>query len=382
MRVLIAHPGAEMYGADRVMLESARGLREAGHDVVVALPETGALATALVDAGARVIVVPMFVLRKELLSPRNWLELFRSAARGLGATWRLIGRVRPDVGYVNTVILPQWPLLLRLRRVPAVAHVHEAESSASWWLRAVLYLPLLPARAVIANSRFTATVMRGTIPSLHARTSVILNPLSGPPAAEPPREKLQDIQVAFVGRLSPRKGPDLVIEAVSLLRDRGRDLRLHIVGDVFRGYEWFSDELDRRVEELDLSGVVERHGYEPDVWPRFAAADVLVVPSRVDESFGNTAVEAVLASRPVIVSDLRGLREAVDGYASARIVPIGDSAAIAREIDDLIEGWQNVVKDVGSAALTAAERHSPRQYRHAVAETLEHVVAAFSGKHR
>src|SRR5690606_3174203 len=99
------------------------------------------------------------------------------------------------------------------------------------------------------------------VPLLHRRTSVILNPVSGPPDLTPPRDRLQDVRITFVGRLSPRKGPDLVIEAVALLRDRGRRLRLHLVGDVSRGYEWFSDELDRRLEELGLSDIVERHGY-------------------------------------------------------------------------------------------------------------------------
>lgn len=375
VRVLIAHPGAEMYGADRVVLETARGLVEAGHDVVVALPEQGALSTALLADGARVVVIPMFVLRKELLAPRNWLTLARSAVRGAASTWRLIGRVRPDVGYVNTVILPQWAALLRLRHTVAIVHVHEAESAAPWWQRAVLYLPLLAASAIIANSRFTARIIRDTVRRLHRRTHVILNPVPGPDAVAPLRRHPDRVRIAFVGRLSPRKGPDAVVEALPLLRQRGHDPQLDIVGDVFRGYEWFSAELDDRIRELGLTDAVRRHGYDPDVWPHLAAADVLVVASRVDESFGNTAVEAVLAGRPVIVSDLSGLREAVADYPTARVVPVDDSAAIAGAIDRLVREWDAVAQHVGNAAAEAAEKHSPQAYRRAVSTAVSNIAS-------
>ncbi|MFS2242877.1 glycosyltransferase [Microbacterium sp. OR16] len=373
VRILIAHPGAEMYGADRVVLESTRALTDGGHDVTVALPEHGPLTAALSDAGARVAVVPMFVLRKQLLSPRKWPELIASTLRGAVATWRLIGRVRPDIGYVSTVILPQWTTLLRLRRTPALAHVHEAESASPWWMRAVLYTPLLAASSVIANSRFTAQVVRDTFPVLQKRTTVILNPVVGPSTLQPLRERPDRIRIAFIGRLSPRKGPDVVVEAIPLLRARGHRPRLEIVGDVFRGYEWFGAELDDRIRALHLTDAVRRRGYASDVLPHLIAADVIAVTSRVDESFGNVAVEAVLAGRPVIVSDLTGLREAVAEYPTARVVPVGDSTSVAEAIDGLIDEWDDMRSKVSAAARRATEKHSRQAYGDALRTTLAQI---------
>lgn len=373
MRVLIVHPGAEMYGADRVALESTRALIYGGHDVIVALPEQGALSSALSDAGAQVVVLPMFVLRKQLLAPRNWPELVASTLRGAITTWRLIGRIRPDVGYVSTVILPQWPALLRLRGTRAIVHVHEAESGSAWPIRAVLYAPLLAASSVIANSRFTAQVISDTFSLLRRRVQVIVNPVAGPTTQMPLRERPDRIRIAFVGRLSPRKGPDVIVGAMPLLRERGHRPQLDIIGDVFRGYEWFSAELDDRIRELRLMDDVHRHGYAPDVLPHLAAADVVAVTSRVDESFGNVAVEAVLAGRPVIVSDLTGLREAVSGYSTARVVPVGDSTALAESIHGLIDEWDEIRSEVAVAAAEATERHSVQRYGDALRTTVAHI---------
>lgn len=371
MLVLIVHPGAELYGADRVTLDSATGLAAAGHDVVAALPERGPLSTALESLGIRVVVRRMFVLRKQLLRPRNWLKLITAAAGGFTDSWRLISRYRPDAAYVSTVVLPQWPMLLRLRRVPTVTHVHEAEADSSWVMRAFLYAPQLWADAIVANSRFTADLMTRSLPRLRRKISVVLNPIPGPPSTSAPREHIDSIRIGYVGRLSPRKAPDVIVRAIAILRDRGQNARLEIVGDVFRGYEWYSAELRAQISAEGLTDVVTSHGYETNVWPHIATCDVMVVPSRTDESFGNTAVESILAERPVIVSDLRGLREAVAEYPTARVVPAGDPGAVADAVQELIGTWPEVVRNVQAAAAKAAARHSVDEYRLIVTAIME-----------
>lgn len=375
MLVLIVHPGAELYGADRVTLESATGLVSAGHDVIAALPESGPLVSALEERGVRVIVSPMFVLRKQLLHPRRWPRLIGSAVSGFIGSWRLVSRLRPDAAYVSTVILPQWPVLLRLRRVATVTHVHEAESASPWALRAFLYIPQLWAHVVVANSRFTADLMGRSLPLLGQKIRVILNPIPGPSDVSAPRSHMDGIRLGYVGRLSPRKAPDAVIAALALLRARGRDARLEIIGDVFRGYEWYAAELEQQIIASGLTESVTMHGYDVDVWPHLAACDVMVVPSRTDESFGNTAVEAVLAQRAIIASDISGLREAVSDYPTSRVVAPGDPSAIAGAVEDLERRWSDVVRDAPVAAATASARHSVTGYHHRVVTAVESAMA-------
>jgi glycosyltransferase involved in cell wall biosynthesis len=89
----------------------------------------------------------------------------------------------------------------------------------------------------------------------------------------------------------------------------------------------------------------------------------MVVSSRVDEPFGNTAVEAMLAARPVIVSDTSGLREAAAGYESARFVAPGEAAAIASAIESVAAGWSDLREAAERDAVVATERHSTESYR-------------------
>lgn len=359
--VLVAHPGAELFGSDRMVLESVKGLREADARVVVALPSQGPLVAELRATGAEVVIVPMLVLRKSLLKPRGWPRLVRDTLRGLGSTWRLITKVAPDVVYVSTITIPLWPVVARVRRVRAVTHVHEAESS-SRLINRMLYLPHLASRHTFVNSRFSLGTIRAALPKLAERSSVLYNGVASPAEPVPPRENIAGaVRLLYIGRLSPRKGPDLVVEAARLLQDAGREVHVTLLGAVFEGYEWFEEQL--RAQAAIAETAVEFAGFHDDVWPFLAEADVVVVPSRVDEPFGNTAVEGILALRPVIASDSSGLREAAGGYQTSQLVPPGDASALAAAIERTAQQWSQLVALAEQERARALNRHAPETYR-------------------
>jgi glycosyltransferase involved in cell wall biosynthesis len=225
----------------------------------------------------------------------------------------------------------------------------------------------------VANSRFTRDVLTRTLPALADRTDVVLNPVDGPADPVPARRRLDGpLRLLFVGRLSPRKGPDVAVAALAELVARGVDARLSLLGSVYPGYEWFEAELRAAVAAAGLTHRVDHLGFRPDVAPALAAADVVLVPSVLDESFGNTAVEAVLAARPVVVSDLGGLREAVAGYGSAQVVAPANPARWADAVERVAAGWPRYSAAAVDDAAAARARHGRADYR----EQLAGAVAA------
>jgi len=371
-RVLAAHPSPDLYGSDRQFAESVRGFGEAGWRVDVMLPETGPLAELLEQTTARVHVAATVVLRKSLLSPRGLAGLaWRAPASVLGAV-RMIRRLRPDVVYVNTITVPGWIAAARLCRVPAIVHVHEAEEDSSAAVRAGLSAPLLLASSVIANSRASREALLAGVGRiggrarrrLAARTDVLYNGVARPDGTQ----GVDPIpgRMAFVGRLSPRKGVDVALEALAQLRAEGRDVSLDVCGTVFAGYEWYEQQLRDRAAQPDLAGAVDFLGYVHPTGARIAAAQAVLVPSRV-EPFGNTAVEAMLAQRPLVVSRTSGLREAAAGYANARFVTPDDPAALADAVEEIIAAWPKVRETIAADREMAIRRHDPALYRRAIA---------------
>jgi glycosyltransferase involved in cell wall biosynthesis len=360
-RLLVAHPGAELYGADRVLLESATALA-AEFDVTVAVPGPGPLVPELERRGIRVALCPMPVLRNSALRPRGALRLLADAARGLLPALRLLRRHEAGV-YVNTLTLPSWPLLARLAGRRSLCHVHEAEQSAPALLRRGMALcPALSDR-VVANSRFTLEVLTEVAPRLRRRSTVVHNAVRGPAQVAPPRAEPEGpLRLLYVGRLSPRKGPQVAVAVLEELRARGVDARLTVVGAVFEGYEWFEAELRQTVADAGLDARVEFLGFRSDVWPHLADADVVLVPSVQEESFGNTAVEAVLAARPLVVGAHSGLREAAAGYAGTQAVDPGRPGDWADAVQRVLSGWDTFRQAAAADAAEARRRHDPARY--------------------
>lgn len=375
-RVLVVHPGAELYGADRVLLESATALATR-FDVTVALPGPGPLVGELEARGVRVALCRMPVLRNAALRPRGALQLLADAVSGLVPALRLLRRHGVDGVYVSTLTLPSWPLLARLAGRRSVCHVHEAEQSAPRLLRRAMAVCPSLADRVVANSEFCLDVLTDVAPRLRARSTVVHNTVPAPAEVRPARRELDGpLRLLFVGRLSPRKGPQVALATLQELLGRGIDARLGLLGSVFEGYEWFEAELQATVAEQGLADRVEFLGFRADIWPYLADADVVLVPSVREESFGNTAVEAVLAARPLVVSDHSGLREAAAGYASAQSVTADRAAEWADAVERVAGDWATFREAALVDAQEARRRHAPERYR----DRLVQVVTSLRGR--
>jgi glycosyltransferase involved in cell wall biosynthesis len=374
--VLIANPGADLYGSDRMALETAEALAQAGWRVVVSVPHDGPLLNELRQAGAETVFCRTPVVRKSALHPLGLFALVLDFVLGVVPAVATLRRVRPDVVYVSTVTAPLWLLLARLLRFRIVCHVHEGEASASKLVLRALNAPLFLAHELVINSRFSLGVLTRAYPSLARRTTVVLNAVRGPSKVQQSREQLDEpYRVLFVGRLSARKGPDVLLDAIVRLRDSGVPVHLDLVGAVFPGYEWYEAQLRGVVRDTGLGQDVTFHGFQRDVWPYLAATDIAVVPSTVDEPFGNTAVEAALAARPLIVSELAGLREAAHGLTAAIRVPPSDPGAIAAAIQTVVDDWATYRERAGNDAEFAADRYSPKAY-------ADQMVAIVNGARR
>lgn len=375
VRVLVAHPSPDLYGSDRVLLESVKGLVTAGMRVTVTLPTMGPLVAELETAGATVSICPAPVLRKSILRPKGFAQFCIQTLRGVAGGMTLIRVCSPDVLYVNTVTIPLWALLGKLLGKPVLTHVHEAEGSAPSLQKFLLAAPLTLSTSIIANSQYSASVLTTVTRRLSERIVVVYNGVPGPGNPETPRTAIiPGVRLLYVGRLSPRKGVDVAVSALSRLKQRGLDASLDIVGAVYPGYEWYESELRELTDGLGLSDSVVFHGFTPQIWPHIARADIVLVPSRLDEPFGNTAVEALLAGRPVVASDTSGLREAAGNYRGSQLVPPGDPEALAVAVGRVVDNWTSYREYALADAVAARSKHGTEAYGARIAAELNAIL--------
>ncbi|MEP7028678.1 MAG: glycosyltransferase family 4 protein [Candidatus Eisenbacteria bacterium] len=150
----------------------------------------------------------------------------------------------------------------------------------------------------------------------------------------PPRPELVDgrLNVLFVGRLDPRKGLPVLLEALPALRTTVPEARLVVVGDSFlRG--WFEARLSAREREH----VIFAGSVTPEALPSYyASAHAFVSPATRNESFGIVLLEAMAAGKALIASDIPGYRAVVDDGVDGLLVPPGDARALAGALGRLL----------------------------------------------
>lgn len=375
--ILVSNPGADLYGSDRMLLETVSGLVGAGEQVVVTLPAAGPLVAEIEARGGSVLLTPTPIIRKSALKPAGFLRFLASVASAVGPELSMLRRLRPKALLVNTITAPLWIPLARLTGVPVVCHVHEGEARMPRVVRMAVNLPLLLANRLIINSRFSRDVLVEAISRLADRATVVYNAVPGPDEVTPPRDRLDGpVRLLFVGRLSPRKGPHVAVEALRALIDRGLDVRLDIVGAVFPGYEWYEDQLRQQITDTGLTERVVFHGFQREVWPFSADADIILVPSTVDEPFGNTAVEAALAARPLIVSATSGLLEASSGLSACVRTRPGNAEEIADAVGSIVEDWFRIREVAIADSHVAKSRYSLTRYREETYAIISSVTGA------
>ena len=124
--------------------------------------------------------------------------------------------------------------------------------------------------------------------------------------------------VGSVGRLVAEKNQLPLLDAIAELRASGADVHLMLVGD-----GPMRAALERRADELRISGAVTFTGALPDVRPALRSFDVFVLPS-LSETFSNAALEAMAMQVPVILTRTGGAAEMIEHGKEGYIVDVAD----------------------------------------------------------
>lgn len=184
--------------------------------------------------------------------------------------------------------------------------------------------------------------------------------------------------VLYLGRVEPKKSPDLLIEAFARWRKTSRltaNPVLAISGP--ESDHVFFSRLRSLVAALGIADIVRFTGplYNDRKWSAYRDADVFVLPSQ-NENFGNSVAEAIACGTPVIVTDQCGIAPLIAGRAG--LVVRHDLNSVADALRVLLEDESAIVRFRNACPSVARELSwdTPvcemiELYREAVANRLE-----------
>ena len=364
--ILFTHPSAELYGADRTLLQVVEAIAErqgspgangarVPSQVVVALPRRGVLADRLEALGATVEVGELGAALRADLAPGRFGKFLRKARSGARFVESLVKRHGIDVVHTNTTVLIGAAYGAHRSSAKHVWHVHEILDSPAWARSGVRSLIRRWSDVAIANSRATAAAMLD--PRIE-RAVTIHNGVAGDRAGADLTEafevrrglglKEEDQLAVLPGRVNSWKGHRLVLDAVESMSAPAP----HVVfaGSPPPGQEHFAIQLDADVRERGLQDRITRIPFTDDLPSLLAAADVCLVPSTRPEPFGLVAIESMAVGTPVLAAGHGGLPEIVEDDVTGALFVPGD-------VDSLVAKLTHVLADparlaaMGAAAL-------------------------------
>ena len=337
---------------ESVVVGLALGLHRSGAGVSVAPivesdPDRHPVIRTLQEGG-----VPVYPIR---IPHRGYLQERREVRRLLDAS-------RPDIvhthGYRPDLLDSG---IARGMGIPTVTTIH-GSSRMSWRTavyEAIQFRLLRRFHAVVAVSRpLVADLKRARVPP--DRIHLVPNAWDGRSQSLPRVEArnalglpLDAFVVGWVGRLIPVKGCDVLLRAVSRLRD----LSVHasIIGS---GLE--RGRLEALVAQEGMADDVHFHGCREGAANLFRAFDVWVLSSR-SEGTPMVLLEAMAAGVPIVATQVGGVSDVVS-EAEACLVPPDDPDALAACLRDIHSGRLRTQERVAAARARLVEQHGTEQW--------------------
>lgn len=174
----------------------------------------------------------------------------------------------------------------------------------------------------------------------------------------------------LVGRISQGKGHFTYLRACAIVARKVPDAQFLLIGSVTRGEEEYNRRLRALAEEIALGERLLFTGFRSDIPKLLSAIDLLVVPSQ-SESLGNTAIEGLAASLPVVAAGSAGLLDIVEDGVCGSLFPPGDPEALADAMITLLRD-PGLRGKMGAAARHRAEEKFDRRRR---TDTIEKLYA-------
>jgi len=144
---------------------------------------------------------------------------------------------------------------------------------------------------------------------------------------------LNDLTFVFVGRLVKEKGIEELVHAFLEINAKHSNTSLLLVGPLEQELDPLSNSV---LEEIKSNLKIFTTGYQVDVRPFFAMADVLTFPS-YREGFPNVVLQAGAMSLPAIVSNINGCNEIIQNGTNGLIIPVKSREALKNAMRRLLD---------------------------------------------
>lgn len=364
VKVLHIINGEHFSGAERVQQGLGKRLNEFGFQADFVCLKTGKFVEACELPPNRVFEFPMSSRRDFSVVPR--LTQFI-----LDGNYQILHAHTPRSAMIAAMIAKR-------TASPWTYHVHSPTSrdSTRRWLNCLNAwterLALFSCHHLITVSDSLNTEMRRKGWEAERVTTIHNGVEQLPAIAWGDRNPTAPWRLGMVALMRPRKGVEVLLEALYILSTRRKDIRLELIGSFETIH--YQEQIEKLVHQWNLQNMVQFSGFTRDVPAKLQNLDALILPSLFGEGLPMVVLEAMAAGVPVIATSVEGTPEAVRDGIDGFLAKPKNGGDLAAKIDLLCTN-RNQWQEMGRAARQRQSSHfTTAHMAKRVAEVYRHLL--------
>jgi glycosyltransferase involved in cell wall biosynthesis len=273
--------------------------------------------------------------------------------RAIGEIWKILKKENPDIVHLHLFDPTLIGLILsglQKRKTVLTRHHSDALYKISGKLKRAFYLrlerfvnarvdhivaPSQMVRDILADKENVSPAKLSVIP--YGQTTERFDRLDKAKIEKVRAELgIEDATLTLVcnSRLYHQKGHEYLFEALAPLIKSNLKVKLFLVG---KGD--FQPKLEELTEKHRIKDHVRFLGWRDDALEIMANADIIVHPS-LEDALSSAVIESLMLERPIIATDISGVRDSLDNGKYGVIIPPADSGALRRALEEILANFE------------------------------------------
>lgn len=344
-KILYLHAGAEMYGADKVLLDLLKNLDKTQFSPYVILPTQGVLVDELKKNGIPVQVMPYPIMRRKYF---NISGVFNYIFNFFKFSQRLINfskKNRINIIHTNTAAVLEGCYVSKRLRIPQLWSIHEIIVSPQLMYKLTSKIISRYSAATITDSIAVKKHLEKSGYFNAKQPKVIYNGVDSNRFKPSNNSEYlytewnipRDAKIiGMMGRVNSWKGQHDFLKAAEIVMQKDSSVYTVMVGSAFAGEEWREEQLKNEINNSLYKDRIVFVGYRTDSEAIYKLLDVFVLPSTRPDPLPTVVLEAMATGKPIVGYRHGGVCEMVkDGY-NGLLADVGVPRDLAKKIEHIL----------------------------------------------